>query len=652
MDLPEPRILENAQTFSNRENSTTVGSKVHPADQVCLILNMIVKNESKIIHRCFDSTLFNGRPIISGISIVDTGSTDKTMDLIREWAHRHQVKLHLTELPFKNFGINRTHSMMEAKKAFPNSDYLLLIDADMILEFYPEDWEFELTLLKSKVFAGISLFQYNSTIEYANMRLVRTDMPWICIMPTHEYYAVDKDEWLKQQPEAIRTDNSSEKVCQTWKEIETIHNFRQIEKIYNEQTRTRKMFSLRINDLGDGGSKADKFIRDIRLLSEELEVATDPGIIQRCRFYLGQSYKCLNKYLEAIEQYRIRATLGGFAEEVFYSHMQIGECYECLGNAEPEDSLKKQEYYDAAVGAYLRSWNSRPTRAEPLFLAARMLRYHRGNATATELAWIGANLPQPQDDTLFLDYRVYQYLLWNELVINAYYHKPRIEWGKEAIRRLYQSRYSIPSGVYEGMKKNAEFYRKMDGHFDQECAALERVAPEAIEMKSEEIEKLVSSLKPVQITQEDITGWMTDAAVSKGKSSQKKKKKRPAKPNVNPITPSDAPVTTGQIFPKNNQSGIKSTGSISNSVGLDSQSSGVQSIKSNSEQTSSIFFKPIQQTQSNQSTQNISNKNSDHQSEGKGKEKEKEKEQGREKGSQFGKLPRKSEGKKSKSKKK
>ena len=53
-----------------------------------LCLNMIVKNESKIITRCLDSV----KDYIDYFVICDTGSTDGTQDIIKDYFKKHNIK--------------------------------------------------------------------------------------------------------------------------------------------------------------------------------------------------------------------------------------------------------------------------------------------------------------------------------------------------------------------------------------------------------------------------------------------------------------------------------------------------------------------------------------------------------------------------------
>src|SRR6267154_581520 len=92
-----------------------------------LCLCMIVKNESHVIRRCLRSV----KPYIDSYSISDTGSTDDTMEIIRE--ELADIPGVLTSDAWQDFGTNRQLSLERAV-----GDYVFFIDADEIFE-YDED---------------------------------------------------------------------------------------------------------------------------------------------------------------------------------------------------------------------------------------------------------------------------------------------------------------------------------------------------------------------------------------------------------------------------------------------------------------------------------------------------------------------------------
>ena len=92
-----------------------------------MCLNMIVKNESKIITRLFDSVL----SIIDTYCICDTGSTDDTVNIIKQYFDSKNIKGVVVTEPFKDFAYNRNFAL---QSCLGLSDFVLLLDADMILE--------------------------------------------------------------------------------------------------------------------------------------------------------------------------------------------------------------------------------------------------------------------------------------------------------------------------------------------------------------------------------------------------------------------------------------------------------------------------------------------------------------------------------------
>ena len=322
---------------------------------VTLCLNMIVKNESKIISRLLQSVA----GIIDTYCICDTGSTDNTKDIITDFFTAKGISGEIFSEPFQNFGYNRTVAM---QRAAGKADYLLLLDADMVLVVSPDFKKESLTE------GAYQITQQGGTLVYYNTRLIKSTIGATCVGPTHEYYSIP-------------------------------HEYR-----------TAKLNTLSIRDIGDGGAKSDKFERDIRLLKGGLESEPKNG---RYMFYLANSYRDNGKKEEAIEWYKQRIAVGGWAEEIWNSAYHIGTCYK---------DLKK----DAdAVYWWLEAYNLRPSRAESIYQLVKHYRVTAKHALALQFYKLGSTIPFPKDDVLFIEKDVYEYLFEYERLIFAYYaHYP------------------------------------------------------------------------------------------------------------------------------------------------------------------------------------------------------------------------------------
>src|SRR5271165_1256421 len=91
---------------------------------------MIVKNEARVITRCLDSV----RPLVDYVLVEDTGSTDGTQELVRDWMRRNFMPGLVVEEPWQDFAYNRSHAM-DALRKVETVDYALIIDADDRLVF-------------------------------------------------------------------------------------------------------------------------------------------------------------------------------------------------------------------------------------------------------------------------------------------------------------------------------------------------------------------------------------------------------------------------------------------------------------------------------------------------------------------------------------
>src|SRR5271168_4484452 len=94
-------------------------------DRKMLGLCMIVKNESKVILRCLESV----RPLVDYVLIEDTGSTDGTQTMIREWLAQAGLPGEVYGEPWRDFAYNRSHALARLRENI-GVDYALISDAD------------------------------------------------------------------------------------------------------------------------------------------------------------------------------------------------------------------------------------------------------------------------------------------------------------------------------------------------------------------------------------------------------------------------------------------------------------------------------------------------------------------------------------------
>ena len=119
-------------------------SESNTIPKICL--NMIVKNESKVIERLLNSVL----PLVDYYCICDTGSTDNTEEIIREFFAKHMIPGVIVKEPFQDFGYNRTFALQQCDQ-MTKADYILLMDADMILEFPSGNFPKKIHEIKKKI---------------------------------------------------------------------------------------------------------------------------------------------------------------------------------------------------------------------------------------------------------------------------------------------------------------------------------------------------------------------------------------------------------------------------------------------------------------------------------------------------------------------
>jgi len=368
-----------------------------------ICLNMIVKNESRIIERCIKSVYH----LIDTWCIVDTGSTDGTQEIIKELLKDKPGEL--IEKPWVNFGHNRNEALKLAKKW---GDWTLLTDADMVLV----DNGFTKDQLNDDT-CGYDVEQDNNGTRYYNFRLLNSNRDWECVGVTHEYYSPKKG-----------------------------------------LVKRNIISNLFFNDISDGGSKEDKFTRDIALLKKGL---IDEPENHRYMFYLGQSYRDIGNYVESIEWYGKCAEITTWDEEKFFASYMMGWC---MGAS--NETVKDNKYsLDEISSQLMKAWLLRPWRIEPIFQLAMEYKNRQMWHQAYSLLKICASTDYPSNDLLFITAVIYEGLSTDEFAVAAYWIGNYDE-SSSACQRLLETGYNHIHAAR--VRKNLWYAEHAKGTYSQE----------------------------------------------------------------------------------------------------------------------------------------------------------------------------------------
>ena len=337
-----------------------------------LILCTMVRNEEKALPRLIKSC----KGVVSHVVVTDTGSTDKTIEVMKAACEEIGVPYELHQDVWSDFGTNRTNNLVHGRESIknwglkPEESYLLLLDADM---------EVPPNVVKPKVFPEIGLLPQHSPggLTWWNVRIIRGDIEAKYVGRTHEY--------ISHNGSPIRYD---------W---------------------------FTINDHCDGGCRADKYERDERLLRLDLKDNPKNG---RSMFYLAQTLQSLHRYNEAIEWYDRRDKAGGFEEECWMGRWEASQCCAAMG--------KIEEANERALAAYA----SRPQRVEPLAAVASRCADRGQHKRAMALAREGLKIPYPMGETLYCGRGPYTWDCRYAIMVSAYY-TGAIEEGLEACEYLH-----------------------------------------------------------------------------------------------------------------------------------------------------------------------------------------------------------------------
>lgn len=238
-----------------------------------------------------------------------------------------------------------------------HGDYIWVMDADDLLVGTPDF---------SSLTADVYQLLYGPGVSYWRRQLFRNGLPWRYVGVLHEYA-------------------DCEVPC--------------------VEERLAGDYHIESRRLGGRNLDPEKYARDAEILLAEVGRHPDDP---RSVFYLAQSYYDYGDFGNARKWYQRRTELAGFDEELYMSHLRVADSMARLGEPWPD-----------VQDAYLRAWEFRPTRAEPLHAIAHHYRSTQHYRLGYLFAERAAQIPIPTEDVLFVNTAVYEWCALDEQAVCA-----------------------------------------------------------------------------------------------------------------------------------------------------------------------------------------------------------------------------------------
>ena len=279
-----------------------------------ICLNMIVKNEAHIIADTLEHLL---KYIWFDYWVIsDTGSTDNTKEIIKDFFKAKGIPGELQEEPWRDFGYNRTKAF---EGAYGKADYAFVWDADD--EIYGDFKMPDILNADSYKF----IFGNADGMRYSRPQLFNMKKRWCYKGVLHEYA-----NCLEESGPSIDVPGN---------------------------------YYFISGRRGDRSKDPNKYLKDALILEKASEKALAEGnpLYNRYIFYCAQSYNSCNNHEKAIEFYKKALTLPLWIQEKYIACMEIYDQYELL--KKPEEGLR-----------YLvDSYKHDPTRIECYY---RLIKYY------------------------------------------------------------------------------------------------------------------------------------------------------------------------------------------------------------------------------------------------------------------------------------
>lgn len=354
-----------------------------------ICLNMIVRNEAHVIKRA----LMSIKPHVQYYVIVDTGSTDGTQDIIRAYMEKAGIPGEIHQREWKDFATNRNEAIELARG---KADYLMILDADdVIVGACPS----------RLVHSHYAIRVEDGSLEYERCHIFRSDLPFHYVGVLHEY--------LEAPPPSS--------------DIVMVRLSSLTYRRYHEGARSK--------------GKQLTYKNDAEVLGRAMEIEKDPTLRARYAYYRAQSYGDAGMFEEALAAYQGRTMMeGGFLEETFISFYRLAGLLVHLNRSAEEIER-----------AYMRAYEFRPSRIEPIHDLCLYLRNHNMYRRAFTYAKSVADVTTTSD-ILFIDRAIYDWKMQDELALAAFYSGEK-NYARQVTEKLLKNN-RLPAEQIPRMKMN------------------------------------------------------------------------------------------------------------------------------------------------------------------------------------------------------
>ena len=240
---------------------------------------MIVKNEAKIIKE----TLMNIYKYIDYWVISDTGSNDNTVEIIKNTFNELNIPGEIFHDEWEDFGTNRTKALQHA---FNKCDYIMIFDADDLII-----GDLNLSFNMDK---DVYDLKFGKNFTYVRPILLKSSLKWKYRGVIHEYLQCISD-------------------------VNLLSNLILPGDYYIESGR-----------LGNRNNDSQKYLKDVNILINAINLNKEPDLKLRYTFYTGQSFYDYHDYNNALIWYKKRTEEQGWIEEFYYANLRIAFCMENL----------------------------------------------------------------------------------------------------------------------------------------------------------------------------------------------------------------------------------------------------------------------------------------------------------------------------------